>query len=125
MITKEGPGWRLAMDPSRKRFPVLIGGESWAIELTDQEWESLVPLLLDLINQHQLLENQLMPQEAITLEIEREPWWACIDGNRYSWSLKLILQGDGEHLRSAEAFWPIPAAQDIAEAMRTIWDSTQ
>ena len=63
MIQSEGPGWRLARDLSRKDFPVLIGGEGWAIELTEQEWTSLVPLINDLTDQHQQLENQLMAEE--------------------------------------------------------------
>ncbi len=125
MIEQEGPGWRIARDPSRGRFPVLIGGATWAIELTEYEWGSLVLLLDELIAQYHQLENQLMIEESITLEIERLPWWACIDGDRHSWSLKLILQGDGDQIRGAEGFWPVPAAQAIATAMRTMWDSYQ
>ena len=124
MINHEGPGWRLARDPSRRSFPVLIGGDGWAFELTENEWLSLVPLVDELINEHKKLENQLMKEESISLEIERQPWWGCLDGDRESWSLQIILegQGEGESLRGLEAFWPIPAAQAITSAMRTVWD---
>ena len=37
MIQQEGPGWRLAHDLSRNGFPFLIGGEFWAVELTEME----------------------------------------------------------------------------------------
>ncbi len=125
MFEQEGPGWRLARDTSRMPFPVLIGGESWAIELTENEWKTLFSLVEELADQHLALVNQLMPEEAVSLEIEREFWWACLDGDKQAWSLKLILQGNGEGFRGVEAFWPIPAAQSIATAMRNLWDSCQ
>ena len=45
MILQEGPGWRLARDPSRGEFSILVGGEGWAFELTEPEWNDLVALL--------------------------------------------------------------------------------
>ena len=123
MIQEEGPGWRLASDSSRTDFPVLMGGDGWAIELTQQEWDSLIPIIAELIKQHKQLENQLMPEEAICLEIERQPWWGCLDGDRNSWSLRLVFEEKSKHMRGFEAYWPIPAAQSITNAMRYMWDS--
>ncbi len=125
MIEEEGTGWRLAKDSLRGEFPVLIGGNFWSTELTENEWNSLMLLLIDLIKQHDQYKNQLMKEELITLEIEREPWWACIDGGRESWSLKLILSGDRRNRRGIEMYWPIPEAQAFVSAMRTMWDSSQ
>ena len=122
MIQHEGPGWRLARDTSRKIFPVIIGGDGWAFELAEHEWNSLVPLINDLMEQHKQLENQLMKEEKICLEIERQPWWGCLDGDRDSWSLRIILESNGDSLRGFEGYWPIPAAQAITFAMRTVWD---
>ena len=122
MIQNEGPGWRLARDTSRTNFTVIIGGAGWTVELTEQEWISLMPIVDGLVNQHDQLVGQLMPEESICLEMEREPWWACLEGDRESWSLQLILEGDSHHLRGFEAYWPIPAAQAIANAMRLMWD---
>ena len=65
----------------------------------------------------------LMTEEALSLEMERLPWWGCLDGDRQKWSLQLVLHGDEGHMRGAEAYWPIPAAQAVASAMRTMWDS--
>ena len=123
MIQHEGPGWRLARDTSRRTFPVMIGGDGWALELTEEEWISLIPLINDLIKQHTQIEKQLMQEESIFLEIERQPWWGCLDGDRHSWSLKIVLDGDDESSRGFEAYWPIPAAQAITSAMRTVWDT--
>ncbi|WP_320666985.1 DUF1818 family protein [Prochlorococcus sp. MIT 1307] len=125
MIQHEGSGWRVARDSSRSSFPVLIGGDGWALELTEEEWTSLIPLLEDLIEQHKKLENQLIPEESISLEIERKPWWACLDGDRDSWSLQLILGDHGTSIRGFEVYWPIPAAQSITSAMRSIHESSQ
>ena len=125
MIQQEGPGWRLARDPSRGIFSVLIGGEGWAIELTENEWESLVKVIRQLLDQYQQLQNTLMKEETITLELEQQQWWVCIDGNCSSWSLQVIFHGDCNQSRGFEAFWPTPASQAIATAMRKMWDSCQ
>ena len=125
MIQKEGPGWRLAKDTSRKYFPVLIGGDRWAIELAEPEWNSLLPVIDELVTQHKELENQLMKEESICLEIGREPWWGCIDGDSESWSLQLILESKGDESRGFEAYWPAPAAKAITAAMRIMWDCNE
>ncbi len=120
MIQFEGPGWRLARDSSRSDFPVMIGGSGWAIELSEKEWIALKPLIDELVNQHKQLFNQLMPGESICLEMERSPWWGCLDGDRDSWSLQLIFESNDQNARAFEAYWPIPAAQSIECAMRKI-----
>ncbi|MFL0769979.1 MAG: DUF1818 family protein [Prochlorococcus sp.] len=125
MIQQEGPGWRLARDPTRGFFPVLIGGESWAIEITESEWQGLMTLLCDLNDQHQQLIDQLLDEESISVEIERQPWWGCLDGDRHAWSLQLVLEGDQHRGRGAEGAWPAPAAQAITAALRTVWESLQ
>ena len=124
MTEQEGPGWRLARDSSRKNFPVIIGGDGWALELTEKEWISLANLIDELVNQHKKSEDQLMPEELICLEMERQPWWGCLDGDRFEWSLKLILESNNQYFRGFEAYWPIPAAQSIAHAMREMWKSS-
>ena len=124
MIQQEGSGWRLARDSSRKKFPYLIGGPNWAIELTEDEWYSLFSIINELISHHAQLINKLVPEEIICIEKEKTPWWACLEGDSTSWSLKVVLNGEVNGLRGAEGFWPIPTAQAFAFAMRTIWDSS-
>ncbi len=106
MIKKEGPGWRLIRDPSRGDFSSLIGGENWAIELTDSEWDSFVQVLFDLHQQYLDVKDQLMGDEDITLEMERYPWLAILKGDRYGLSLKFILSQREPLYRGAEVFWP-------------------
>ncbi len=123
MIKKEGKGWRIIIDSSRDNFSILIGGEHWAIELTDSEWEILVQVVLDLITQYRDIKYQLMGEEDITLELVRNPWLAILKGDQYGWSLKLILSQSCPLRRGAELFWPKGVTESVADAMRTMWDS--
>ncbi len=122
MIQQEGPGWRLAYDLSRKGFPFLIGGEQWAVELTEVEVKELYSLLVELEHQLKLIRVQLMSEESIRLELQHHEWWGCLDGTRDRWSLQVILQGIGEQRRGLECAWPAPAAQAFLAALRTVWD---
>jgi hypothetical protein len=36
----KGSGWRLGWDPRRSPFVALVGGETWALELTQEEWQA-------------------------------------------------------------------------------------
>ena len=123
MLKKEGPGWRIIKDSSREIFSTLIGGDGWAIELSQSEWESLVRIVLDLTNQYNAVKDQLMGDEDITLELERSSWLAILKGDRYGWTLKLILVNSGLLNRGAEVFWPRNVSTHVANAMRTMWDS--
>ena len=123
MIQQEGPGWRLACDLSRKGFPFLIGGELWAVELTETEVKGLHALLVELVHQHTLILDQLMEEESITLELEQQEWWGCLDGTRDRWGLQVVLQGSGmQRRRGLEGAWPAPAAQAFLAALRTVLD---
>ena len=123
MIKKEGPGWRIIRDSSRDNFSTLIGGDNWAIELNQQEWENLVRVVNDLSNQYRNIKDQLMGDEDITLELESSPWVAILKGNQYGWNLKLILSGSLSFNRGAEVYWPRHVTNNVANAMRSMWDS--
>ncbi|WP_269608807.1 DUF1818 family protein [Prochlorococcus marinus] len=123
MIKKEGPGWRIIRDTSRKNFSTLIGGETWAIELNQSEWEQLLKIVIQLSDQYTDVRDQLMGDENITLELERSPWLAILNGDQYGWNLKLILNQSGLLNRGAEVYWPRNVTNHVANAMRTMWDS--
>ncbi len=122
MIQQEGPGWRLARDLRRNSFPFLIGGEFWAVELTEMEAKGLHALLIELDQQHKLIRDQLMEEESITLELDQQEWWGCLEGTRDRWGLQVVLQGNGVQRRGLEGSWPPPAAQAFLAALRTVWD---
>ncbi len=123
MLKKEGLGWRIIRDLSRDNFSTLIGGQAWAIELTDSEWESLVMVVFDLFSQYQDIKCQLMGDEDITLELVRNPWLGILKGDQYGWSLKLILSSSSTSKRGVEVFWPRNVTNSVINAMRTMWDS--
>ena len=123
MIKKEGQGWRIIKDLSRDNFSTLIGGESWAIELNESEWENLVKVVMDLSDQYKSLKEQLMGDEDITLELERSPWLAILKGDQYGWDIRLILSASGLLNRGAEVSWPRNVTKDVSNAMRIMWDS--
>ena len=122
MIKKEGLGWRIIRDSSRENFSTLVGGESWAIELNQSEWETLVKVVIDLADQHKNIQNQLMGDEDITLELESNPWFAILKGDQHGWDLKLILGSRDSLNRGAEIFWPRNVTFNLVNAMRIMWD---
>ncbi len=123
MIKKEGPGWRLIRDSSRDNFSTLIGGESWAIELNQFEWKTLVKVVINLSDQYKNIKDQLMGDEDITLELESDPWLAILKGDKNGWKLKLILDSSDSLNRGAEVSWPKNVTTNVVNAMRTMWDS--
>tara|TARA_B100001029_G_scaffold53118_1_gene42593 strand:- start:98 stop:478 length:381 start_codon:yes stop_codon:yes gene_type:complete len=123
VIKKEGPGWRLIRDSSRDNFSTLIGGESWAIELNQFEWKTLVKVVINLSDQYKNIKDQLMGDEDITLELESDPWLAILKGDKNGWKLKLILDSSDSLNRGAEVSWPKNVTTNVVNAMRTMWDS--
>ena len=123
MFKKEGTGWRIIKDATRENFSTLIGGETWAVELNQYEWENLVGVVIDLSDQYKAVQEQLMGDEDITLELERSPWLAILKGDQYGWNLKLILHSNGLFNRGVEVFWSRNAIPHVVNAMRTMWDS--
>ena len=119
MIQKEGEGWRLAWDADRQPFSVLVGGDGWAVELTAAEAEGLRQAVADLVAQHGALVDQLMAEESIALELERGPWWLELEGDRSSWSLRM-LYGPGPGQRGLEGHWGPGAAPAFSRALQQL-----
>jgi hypothetical protein len=120
VIEREGEGWRIVWDGDRHPFAVLIGGAGWATELSRAEAESLRDALADLLAQHAALVNQLMAEESISLELERDPWWLTIDGDRREWSLQVMLSPQPGQ-RAFEGSWPHPASRGFSQALQQLY----
>jgi hypothetical protein len=124
-MEREGEGWRLAWESQREPFPVLIGGEGWASELSAPEARALATALQALLAQHQSLVDTLMEEEAITLEWtgsipgppsrEGGELWVALEGDRRAWTLRLLLR-PVVNTRALEAFWARGAAAAFARA---------
>lgn len=124
MVEREGAGWRLAWDPQRHPFPLLIGGEDWASELTSSEGLALRQALDVLQRQHQDLASTLMAEESISLEFELNTaqdgggsLWVAMDGDRQGWGLRFVLAG-APGARSLEGVWRPGAAAAFTDALQ-------
>ena len=100
----------------------MIGGEGWALELTHKEWFSLFHLVEDLEKEHKKLFDQLMCEESLQIELERDSWWGCLEGKKFSWSLSFIFTSDSNSGRGFEIFWTVSTAQTVTQAMRKMWN---
>jgi hypothetical protein len=120
VIERDGEGWRIAWDGDRQPFAVLIGGAGWATELSRVEAEALRDALADLLAQHAALVDQLMAEESISLELERDPWWLTIDGDRREWSLQVMLSPPPGQ-RAFEGSWPHPASRGFSQALQQLY----
>lgn len=120
MQVQEGEGWRLAVDPSRQPFSVLIGGSGWAAELSSVEAEALRLAVARLVLQHRQLVDALMAEEAITLELDVElaggGLWLGLEGDRQAWSLRFVLT-PARGQRGLEGAWSAGASAAIAAAL--------
>jgi hypothetical protein len=120
MRVLEGVGWRLAVDPERAPWPVLIGGEGWAAELSWQEAGLLRRCVLQLVAQLEGMADQLMAEEAITLEVETPcppgSLWVELEGDRTAWSLRFVLAAGGGS-RGLEGSWGERASGPLAAAL--------
>lgn len=129
MLEREGQGWRLAWDGQRDPFPLLIGGEGWASELTAAEAHALLKAVEALREQHGHLVDTLMDEENICLEFQGSTaplsslpgeerggsLWVALEGDRREWTLHFVLQ-PSPGLRGLEGGWSKEAAAVFAQA---------
>ncbi|MGQ9838729.1 MAG: DUF1818 family protein [Cyanobacteriota bacterium] len=109
----KGSGWRLGWDPAGQHFVALVGGETWALELTQTEWQDFVAGLQRLVKDMEAIGSQLMAEEKITLEQVSPSLTLIASGTATAWSLYLQLhQG-----RRAEGFWSAGAALELSRAV--------
>ncbi len=117
MRVQEGEGWRLLVDPARCPFSVLIGGHDWAAELTPAEASLLARGVQTLRAQHAALVEQLLAEEAISLEWESGELWLSLEGDRASWRLRFVLT-PAAGLRGLEGGWTAGASVALAAALQ-------
>jgi len=61
-----------------------------------------------------------MAEESISLELERDPWWLTIDGDRREWSLQVMLSPQPGQ-RAFEGSWPHPASRGFSQALQQLY----
>ena len=115
-IIKSGPGWRIGWNPEAAEFVGLVGTEDWAIELNQVELDNFCRLALQLAETMQVMESELMEEEAITLEAESNQLWLEAEGFPGAYSLRFILQSG----RQAEGAWAIDAVPGLLGGIRSL-----
>ncbi|MFM8524861.1 MAG: DUF1818 family protein [Cyanobacteriota bacterium] len=119
MQVDEGHGWRLVVDRSRQPFSVLIGGVDWAVELSDDEALALAAGVERLRSQYAQIADQLLDQEDLDLDWERDNLWVGLTLHQGQWSLRFVLEGAAGR-RSVEAGWEARASPALALALEAL-----
>ena len=115
-IVKNGKGWRLGWDPKASEYQVLVGADSWAIELTEVEWQEFCRLLGQLMESMSQMADMLMDEEKISCEAESDLLWIEVEGYPDSYNLHFILsQG-----RRCEGKWPAAVVPDLIREIQAI-----
>ena len=121
-MVKDQKRWRLLKDFKKGKFCFLIGVDNWSIELQKSEFHSLYVLLLKINKQFSVIKNELMDEEAITLELEQLPWYIELKGKKHEWSLRFVFESQ-DQTRSFEMYWPIPIAKSLFYEIKNMWES--
>lgn len=113
-LLKQGEGWRLGWNPETETYQGLVGGEDWAIELTEAELNDFCRLLVQLAETMEQISSELMDSERITCEAESDLLWLEVEGFADAYSLRLILnQG-----RRCEGNWPAQVVKELVTAVQ-------
>ena len=115
-IFKQGQGWRLGFDPNAPLYPFLIGGDDWAVELTQAEFDDFQRLSRELRQTVTAIAPELMAEETISCEVESEGLWLEIEGYVQGYELRFIL-GQG---RRAEGKWAASVLPEFLIALDQI-----
>lgn len=115
-VIKTGAGWRLGWNPNAVEFKGLVGGDDWAIELTEAELNDFCRLLGQLAETMSLMAAELMDEEKIACEVESDLLWMQAEGYPAAYSIKLILNAG----RRCESSWEAAAVPGLVQAAQVL-----
>lgn len=113
-LIKSGAGWRIGWKPNATEYKGLVGGDNWAMELTEAELDDFCRLLGQLAASMSQMASELMEEEKIACEAESDLLWMEVEGYPNAYSLRFILNSG----RRGEGGWP-------AEAVPHLWQAAQ
>lgn len=111
-LIKTGAGWCLGWNPDAPEYKGLVGGDGWAIELTEGELNDFCRLLGQLAQTISQMTSELMEEEKIAVEAESDRLWVQVEGYPHAYSVQLILNGG----RRCEGSWPAVAVPGLVQA---------
>ncbi|NJK40035.1 MAG: DUF1818 family protein [Oscillatoriales cyanobacterium RM2_1_1] len=115
-MLKQGAGWRIGWNPQASKFKGLLGGENWAIELTEAELNDFCRLLDQLMTTLRQMQVELMEEEKITCEAESNLLWIQVEGCPPAYQLHLILNTE----RRSEGSWSANALPELIAATKLL-----
>jgi len=115
-VVKSGVGWRIGWNPDTSEFKGLVGGEDWAIELTEAELTEFCRLLEQLAQSIAQSADELMDEEKISCEAESDLLWMEVEGYPHAYSLRFILNTG----RRAEGNWSADAVPGLVQATQVL-----
>jgi Domain of unknown function (DUF1818) len=113
---KQGNGWRLGWNPEAEVFQGLVGGDDWAIELTETELEDFCRLIVQLTDALRQISSELMDEERVSCEVESDRLWLEAEGFPQSYTLRLLLLTG----RGAEGTWSEMAVPELIQAVQML-----
>jgi hypothetical protein len=113
---KQGAGWRLGWDSKAIEFKGLVGGEAWALELTEAEFSDFCRLVTQLTHTIEQLRSELMAEEKISCELESDLLWIEAEGYADRYDLHFILLTG----RRGEGSWPASIVPELLQAIQTL-----
>ena len=115
-ILKSGAGWRLGWDEKAAQFKGLVGGDNWAMELTEAELDDFCRLLGELAKNIEEIAKELMDEEKIACEAESDRLWMQLEGYPQSYTVEFILNTG----RRGEGKWPVEAVPGLVLGAQTL-----
>ena len=115
-LIKSGAGWRIGWDPNASEFTGLVGGDEWALELSEAELSDFCRLLAQLAETMNQMTSELMEEERVSCELESSLLWMEAEGYPHAYGLRLILNTG----RRGEASWTASAVPGLIQATQML-----
>lgn len=113
-MIRTGKGWRFGYSSQASPYVALIGGEAWAFELTNVEWEDLSHRLTQVLETIEAVKAELSDQEKFDFNINSQWWELTVEGIPEFWQLRLQTRSG----RRAEGFLSCLAVIDLEAHLR-------
>ncbi len=113
-----GEGWRIGFRSDAELYKGLVGADSWAIELTGDEFRDFCKLVSQLAETMQVMASELSDGEKICCTLETEE--ICLEVNGYPHAFNLhfqLLTG-----RRSEGLWDESAVPFLVAAIAHLLD---
>lgn len=115
-VLKSGQGWRLGWNPQAEVFKGLLGGDDWAIEVTEAELDDFCRLLGQLADTMGQIASELMDEEKIACEVESDWLWMQAEGYADAYRVQFILNSG----RRCEGAWTVEAVPGLLQASQIL-----